>query len=225
MVDAGLRFGEDENDWRREIEVARSYSRGEVLKSTKSNKVRHVPMSRRLRRALLQLHSQRVVENPASAQPEAYVVGRIHPTNWRKREWRWILEHAGLPANSHTPKCLRDTFASQSLQRGVPLEWIKDALGHSSLAVTETHYAQFIRGQRRHAYRELDEGAVFPDHLAAMVESPHAPAGPTRERVSEGARNVAEWLRTGVVTRARFERATPSFGGWCSIQLSYRATG
>ena len=27
-----------------------------------------------------------------------------------------------------------------------------------------------------------------------------------------------------VVTRARFERATPSFGGWCSIQLSYRAT-
>jgi hypothetical protein len=27
------------------------------------------------------------------------------------------------------------------------------------------------------------------------------------------------------VTRARFERATPSFGGWCSIQLSYRATG
>ena len=28
-----------------------------------------------------------------------------------------------------------------------------------------------------------------------------------------------------MVTRARFERATPSFGGWCSIQLSYRATG
>ncbi len=26
------------------------------------------------------------------------------------------------------------------------------------------------------------------------------------------------------MTRARFERATPSFGGWCSIQLSYRAT-
>jgi hypothetical protein len=27
-----------------------------------------------------------------------------------------------------------------------------------------------------------------------------------------------------VVTRARFERATSSFGGWRSIQLSYRAT-
>ncbi len=27
-----------------------------------------------------------------------------------------------------------------------------------------------------------------------------------------------------MVTRARFERATPSFGGWCSIQLSYRAS-
>ena len=31
-------------------------------------------------------------------------------------------------------------------------------------------------------------------------------------------------LKTKMVTRARFERATPSFGGWCSIQLSYRAT-
>ncbi len=27
-----------------------------------------------------------------------------------------------------------------------------------------------------------------------------------------------------MVTRARLECATPSFGGWCSIQLSYRAT-
>ena len=27
-----------------------------------------------------------------------------------------------------------------------------------------------------------------------------------------------------MVTRVRFERTTPSFGGWCSIQLSYRAT-
>lgn len=34
---------------------------------------------------------------------------------------------------------------------------------------------------------------------------------------------VAEWQKTAarvtrMVTRARFERATPSFGGWCSIQ-------
>ena len=27
-----------------------------------------------------------------------------------------------------------------------------------------------------------------------------------------------------MVTRVRFERTTPSFGGWCSIQLSYRAS-
>ncbi len=32
----------------------------------------------------------------------------------------------------------------------------------------------------------------------------------------------ANYLKS-MVTRARFERATPSFGGWCSIQLSYRA--
>ncbi len=31
-------------------------------------------------------------------------------------------------------------------------------------------------------------------------------------------------VRKKMVTRARFERATSSFGGWRSIQLSYRAT-
>ncbi len=42
---------------------------------------------------------------------------------------------------------------------------------------------------------------------------------PRNEAESE---EVANYLKE-MVTRARFERATPSFGGWCSIQLSYRA--
>lgn len=41
----------------------------------------------------------------------------------------------------------------------------------------------------------------------------------------EGAISQPVDAAKGMVTRARFERATPSFGGWCSIQLSYRATG
>ncbi len=44
----------------------------------------------------------------------------------------------------------------------------------------------------------------------------------TAPRKESELKEAANYLKD-MVTRARFERATPSFGGWCSIQLSYRA--
>ena len=62
-----------------------------------------------------------------------------------------------------------------------------------------------------------------------MRSLPSAPTSLTTNRSSKraasGATRALPFARCDkVVTRARFERATPSFGGWCSIQLSYRAT-
>ena len=50
------------------------------------------------------------------------------------------------------------------------------------------------------------------------------PRRPYTAAASYAARGRSRNTPKKMVTRARFERATPSFGGWCSIQLSYRAT-
>jgi len=43
---------------------------------------------------------------------------------------------------------LRDTFAVELLKKGVPLEEVSKALGHSSIRTTERHYAAWIQGRQ-----------------------------------------------------------------------------
>jgi integrase len=47
------------------------------------------------------------------------------------------------------PHRLRDTFAVRALLRGVPLEDVSRLLGHSSIKVTETHYAKWTMARKR----------------------------------------------------------------------------
>ena len=82
----------------------------------------------------------------------AEILGRSEPMPWR-------------------PKDLRDTFASQLLTAGMPLDYIKRQLGHSSVTTTEAHYARWCS---REAYREpmrLEPGEVPADLLARLQES------------------------------------------------------
>lgn len=43
---------------------------------------------------------------------------------------------------------LRDTFAVELLQKGVPLEEVSKLLGHSSIVTTEKHYAKWVKGRQ-----------------------------------------------------------------------------
>lgn len=47
------------------------------------------------------------------------------------------------------PHRLRDTFAVNALQRGVPLEDVSRLLGHSSIKVTERYYAKWVPARKR----------------------------------------------------------------------------
>jgi len=43
---------------------------------------------------------------------------------------------------------LRDTFAVDLLEKGVPLEEVSKALGHKSTKTTERHYAKWVEGRQ-----------------------------------------------------------------------------
>ena len=94
-----------------------------------------------------------------------------------------------------------------ALQAGKSIRWVADQLGHADPALTLRVYA--------HAMREEESDLSF-----ANFGSPGRPytAPPSDTAKSE----TANYLNK-MVTRPRFELGTPSFGGWCSIQLSYRA--
>jgi integrase/recombinase XerD len=57
-----------------------------------------------------------------------------------------LFKLAGIPhGHSH---CFRDTFATELLLKGVPLERVSVMLGHSSIKVTEKHYSPWVRARQ-----------------------------------------------------------------------------
>jgi site-specific recombinase XerD len=64
---------------------------------------------------------------------------------WRRRLAR-IFKAAKI-SNGH-PHRFRDTFAVSLLEQGVPIETVSMLLGHSSIKVTEKHYAPWVNSRQ-----------------------------------------------------------------------------
>src|SRR5215471_9344216 len=62
------------------------------------------------------------------------------------------LAAAGL-ARHYSPHCLRHTFATQLLNAGVPLEVLKELMGHHSIQIT-LRYTQLYDTTKRHQYEQ-----------------------------------------------------------------------
>jgi integrase len=168
MLDAGLRFGEavglqwssvemgagpDDRSRHLMIRHSRSRERRE-LDTPKSGRSRKVALSRRLRLVLRD-------EWMRQGQPENGDVCPLDKSNYRKRHWATSLEVAEIgdsEVGSHTPKDLRDTFASQLITCGVPLKYVSRQLGHSNTQVTERHYAKYL----------VDEGDDYRDPVPRL---------------------------------------------------------
>jgi site-specific recombinase XerD len=61
------------------------------------------------------------------------------------------MDKAGLADKGYTIHCLRHTYASQLLNAGLPLECLRELLGHSSLEVTRI-YARLTDNTREEQY-------------------------------------------------------------------------
>jgi integrase/recombinase XerD len=70
-----------------------------------------------------------------------------------RRAFRKAFKAANLGGHAH-PHRFRDTFAVRLLRAGVPLEDVSVLLGHSSLQITEKHYAPWVQ-ERQTRLEEL----------------------------------------------------------------------
>lgn len=62
------------------------------------------------------------------------------------RSLRRVFKTAGVP-NGHAHR-FRDTFATELLVAGVPLEQVSILLGHSSTKITEKHYSPWVKSRQ-----------------------------------------------------------------------------
>lgn len=66
------------------------------------------------------------------------------------KDWYAILDHAGIPLERRfTPHNCRSTCVSEMLAEGTAITSVRDWVGHSSVSVTETHYASTTTDRRR----------------------------------------------------------------------------
>lgn len=77
----------------------------------------------------------------ATSQPESMV-----------KSWDRVFKKVGETANPVVPHChphrFRDTFAGSLLLKGVSLDGVSKLLGHSSIKITERHYAPWVKARQ-----------------------------------------------------------------------------
>lgn len=75
--------------------------------------------------------------------------GETIAKTWANRYVRPVFEAAKIPCDGHMlSHRLRDTFAVDLLEKGVPMEEVSKLLGHTSIKTTERHYAKWVKGRQ-----------------------------------------------------------------------------
>lgn len=136
--------------------VRHNMVRGSIT-SPKSQKPRRIDLSRDLRRVLMELQDQRILEAvekgkfDEEGQPiisklvfPSRTGGYLNGRNVYHRDFIRCLQAAGL--RRVTFHILRHTFVSLLIQQGASLAYVKEQLGHSSIQVTVDTYGHLIPG-------------------------------------------------------------------------------
>jgi len=68
--------------------------------------------------------------------------------------WQSLLRKAGLPYRK--PHAMRHSYATWLLEAGADLRWVKDQMGHASIAETEGTYGHLVRERHERHVEALD---------------------------------------------------------------------
>jgi integrase len=160
-----FQFGQSDSDPNRYILVGRRWYRGRVS-TPKGNKARRVDMSRELRRVLINLRDERMLEafqaGRLSISDDLLFPGeKANPVSVRSLVENYFLpslERAGLRRFRFHD--MRHTFGSLLIQAGAPLPYVLDQMGHSSIQITADKYVHLISGRNVGFVDQLDTPAT-----------------------------------------------------------------
>ena len=157
LADSGLRPGEaialehrDVDLDRRLIHVNRQYSKGRLVEMPKNGARRSVPIRQRLLDAL-QTAPRRIDTRLVLPGMRG---GYRDLGNWRNRQWRDALD-ALDGVEYRQPYALRHTFATESINAGIPLFVVARRMG-TSLRMIEQTYGHLDRGSDAYEIDLLD---------------------------------------------------------------------
>ena len=124
-----------------------SYNKARCHGCARNRQTRHPPRNREAHRVLSQCREQ------TGSGPRVFEVATSFKTAWGH-----VLERARV--SGFRRHDLRRHFASRLVQAGVPLNTVRDLLGHASVAMS-LRYAHLAPDQRCEALAKLDEKPMF----------------------------------------------------------------
>jgi len=141
----GLRW-EDVNLITGTICVRRSNYRGTLMKTTKTNKIRHIPITEDLKNILMKLDRNQPIVFHRNEEWVRYdtALDNLHA----------ISKSIGIkPIGWHV---LRHTFASHLVAKGAPLKAVQDLMGHTTIEMT-MRYSHLSQDDLRGAINLLEQ--------------------------------------------------------------------
>ncbi len=186
-----IQFGESEDDPNRYILVRKHFVRGRFV-TPKSGKERRVDLTRELRRALLELRDQKLLEAFKKGQEGISALvfpsdtgGPLDGVNLYHRDFLPCPQAA--PLRRVTFHALRHSYASLLIRPGASLAYVKEKMRHSSIQVAVDIYGHLIPGANI-AWADALDTATSPQQSATQppTESPtqEAPSNEAQEIVA-----------------------------------------